>query len=176
MPAAFHSRLPHSNRINAAHFITWRLAGALPTFVSATNDSSNFVKQDRLLDNNPAGPRWLLRNDIAASVRDTLLRGEKDGEYQLGSWVLMPNHVHVIILPHGELARAIQAIKARTAKQANFILGRNGQPFWATDYFDRCIRDRHEEQKIRLYIEQNPVNAGLCERAELWPWSSAFVF
>jgi hypothetical protein len=69
--------------------------------------------------------------------------------------------------------RVIAAIKARTAKQANQLLARTGEAFWAKDYYDHCIRSRSEEQKIARYIEQSPVKAGLCATAELWPWLSA---
>ena len=40
---------------------------------------------------------------------------------------------------------------------------------WMRDYWDRYIRnDRHFDNTV-LYIHQNPVNAGLCQRAEDWP-------
>lgn len=136
-------------------------------------DGAKFVHEDRLLDAAAIGPRWLLRADIASKVCDVLLQGELDGQYELGTWVIMPNHVHLILLPKwNKLSQAIGAIKARTAKHANQLLVRSGQPFWARDYYDHWIRNRNEEQKIARYIEQNPVNAGLCESAERWPWSS----
>ena len=175
--SSFHRRLPHWNRNNAEYFVTWRLAGSLPTCVMAdrfTCDGNKFVRADRLLDACPTGPYWLRRNDIAGAVRDILLRGERDGEYQLGSWVLMPNHVHIIVLPRLELSPVIAAVKARTARQANHLLVRTGQAFWAKDYYDHWIRNRIEEQRIARYIEENPVKAGLCKSAELWPWSSAY--
>jgi REP element-mobilizing transposase RayT len=116
-----------------------------------------------------------MRTDIAGEVRETLLWGEREGEYQLGSWVLMSNHVHLIILPRCELSRVIAAVKARSAKRANRLLARTGEAFWAKDYYDHWIRSRSEEQKIARYIEENPVKAGLCQTAELWPWSSAHL-
>ncbi len=176
MGANFHSRLPHWNRNNASFFVTWRLAGSLPMCATAhlfSCDGSKFVQADRLLDASPTGPYWLMRKDVAGEVRNILLRGDRDGEYQLGSWVLMPNHVHLIVLPRCELSRVVGTVKARTAKQANRLLARTGQAFWAKDYHDHWIRDRNEEQRIARYIEQNPVNAGLCKSAEFWPWSSA---
>jgi REP element-mobilizing transposase RayT len=150
--------------------------GSLPAFVIAdrfTADGAKFIQADRLLDASPTGQRWLMRADVAEEVRETLLWGEREGEYRLGSWVLMPNHVHLILLPHGELSRVVAALKARTAKRANLLLSRTGEAFWAKDYYDHWIRSRTEEQKIARYIEQNPVKAGLRETAELWPWSSA---
>lgn len=86
----------------------------------------------------------------------------------------MPNHVHLLMEPRGELSRVIAAVRARTARHANRLLARIGQAFRAKDYYDRWIRNRAEEQRIARYIEENPVKAGLCKSAELWPWSSAY--
>lgn len=164
-------------RINAAFFVTWRLAGSLPVLAIADRlmpDGAKFLHEDRLLDATSTGPHWLKRPNVAREVCETLLEGERDGEYELGSWVLMPNHVHLINRPVGELSEVVRAIKSRTAKRANGILAREGQPFWAKDYYDHWIRTRIEEQKIVRYIERNPVKASLCKSAELWPWSSAY--
>ena len=44
---------------------------------------------------------------------------------------------------------------------------------WAADYFDRYMRDDTHYQTTKLYIEMNPVTAGLCLTPEAWPFSSA---
>jgi hypothetical protein len=41
------------------------------------------------------------------------------------------------------------------------------------EYFDRYMRDEDHLLTTMYYVEQNPVDAGMVERAELWPWSSA---
>ena len=64
-------------------------------------------------------------------------------------------------------------IKGATARQANLILSRTGMRFWQDESFDHWIRNLAESQKIRVYIENNPVAAGLAVRPEEWPWSSA---
>lgn len=176
MPPPFHTRLPHWHKPGAAYFLTWRLAGSLPAGAVAdrlTTEGARFVAKDRLLDAAATGPRWLAQPAIADGVVSTLLRGESDGEYELGSWVLMSNHIHVVLRPEGELAKVMATIKARSSREANRRLGRVGQPFWARDYFDRWIRNRIEEERISQYIEQNPVKAGLCSLPEQWRWSSA---
>jgi len=60
-----------------------------------------------------------------------------------------------------------------TRRQANAILGRTGRPFWQDESFDHWVRGPEELEKIVRYIEENPVAAGLVERAERWRWSSA---
>ena len=119
------------------------------------------------------GECHLGRAEIGAAVRDALVRF--DGErYQLLAWCVMPNHVHVLIKQrHGfPLADIVRSWKSFTARKANAILGRSGR-FWMREYHDRRIRDEAHLSRAILYIENNPVKAGLCERPEDWPWSSA---
>ena len=85
----------------------------------------------------------------------------------------MPNHVHLLMETDAThpLPKVVQSWKPFTAKQANAILGRTGV-FWDRDYFDRYIRDDGHRAAVVHYIEENPVKAGLVERAEDWPWGS----
>ena len=86
----------------------------------------------------------------------------------------MPNHVHVVIELAGDaaLGDVLRSLKSFTARRANVCLGRTGA-FWHADYFDRFIRDEGHFHRTVDYVEQNPVKAGLVERAIDWPWSSA---
>ena len=85
----------------------------------------------------------------------------------------MPNHVHVLLSPNQKLVRALMVIKSATALHANEVLGRSGNPFWQAESYDHWVRSDDEESRIIRYIERNPVDAGLVESSELWPWSSA---
>jgi putative transposase len=95
--------------------------------------------------------------------------------YTLHAWVIMCNHVHVLIEPAVPIARITRSIKTYTSHQANAILGRTGQPFWAEESYDRWIRAERDLEKVVQYIEGNPVAVDLCERPEDWPWSSAWT-
>jgi hypothetical protein len=63
-------------------------------------------------------------------------------------------------------------IKTFTAREANRILNRV-DPFWQRESFDRWARTEDEFNRMIRYIEENPVVAGLCDKIEDWPWSSA---
>jgi len=121
------------------------------------------------------GPRWLERLDVAGVVTNTLWNGVRESRYELGAWVLIPNHVHIALRPLGDqdLASTVQSIKGSSAHAANRLLNRSGSRFWARDYFDRRIRDRDHEGPVIWYIENNPVKAGLCGSVQDWRWSSA---
>jgi REP element-mobilizing transposase RayT len=159
--------------------VTWRLYGSLPVaHVGArlVSTSERFVAFDKVLDATRTGPQWLRQPDIGRLVVDIFRKGEDLGHYELGSWVLMPNHVHLLIKPEGDLSRVIASIKSASAVHANRALRRTGEPFWAKDYFDRWIRDSAQESRTIRYVENNPVRAGLCRTIEEWPWSSANCF
>ena len=85
----------------------------------------------------------------------------------------MPNHIHLLIQPIVPLAQITNGIKGVTAKSANAILGRTGEAFWQDESFDHWIRSAESFERIRTYIESNPVKARLVERSEDWKWSSA---
>jgi len=118
------------------------------------------------------GPRWLRRPEIAQFVVKQL-RQESGRCYELHAFVVMPNHVHLLLTPWTELADITRTIKGRSARQANAALGRTGVPFWQDESFDHWIRHPAQFEKVRIYIENNPVRAGLAQRPEQWPFSSA---
>ena len=62
--------------------------------------------------------------------------------------------------------------KGFTARAANKLLDRTGQPFWQAETYDHWIRDEKERAKVIAYIEYNPVRAGLVPEAADFRWSS----
>lgn len=92
----------------------------------------------------------------------------------LHPYVIVPNHVHVLLTPWVVPARLMQSIKGISAREANKILGVSGQAFWQHESYDRLVRSPEEFSKIKKYIENNPVRAGLAARPEDYRWSSAW--
>jgi putative transposase len=175
----YRRRLPHWQPQGVPIFLTWRLHGSLPRaphtfeFISLT-DGQRFLLLDRQLDTASSGPTFLKQPQVAAAVVDTLfLAGEKWGLYKLFTWVIMSNHVHVLLQPQKALREVTRAVKNTSAREANLILGRTGLPFWQDESYDHWVRDAQEFERIKRYIEWNPVKAGLVDQVEMWPWSSA---
>jgi putative DNA methylase len=175
----FHERrLPHYHSIDQPIFLTWRLHGSLPKnrhFPSATTTSGQvFLAMDRILDNARTGPLYLRQPEIAAMVVEAVRYREQCLQhYQLHAFVVMANHVHLLITPQVEVSRLTQSLKRFTAREGNRILGLTGRPFWQDESYDRLVRDNVEFQRIARYIEMNPANAGLVAKPEDFPWSSA---
>ena len=137
-----------------------------------------FKKWDAVLDMACDGPLWLREPTVAQIVVDSL--HYLDGDfYDLDCFCVMSNHVHAIFKPLQEkdggyvaLPRIMHSLKGFTAVTANRILGREGQ-FWQHGSYDHFVRDESELARLRLYVLNNPVKAGLVEVAEDWPWSYA---
>jgi putative transposase len=175
----YHERnLPHCHPPGATLFLTWRLFDSLPHLLvpgrSSLNPGKAFAQADRLLDMATDGARWLKDPRIAALVAAALEQGESEYRlYELFSWVIMPNHVHVVMRPFRPLPEVTRWIKGSTARSANLVLARTGKPFWQYETYDHCIRNTDELNRIIHYIENNPVRAGLAHATEDWRWSSA---
>jgi REP element-mobilizing transposase RayT len=179
--AYYERNLPHWHPEGRAIFVTWRLHGSLPKpfllrLMEQKHDAPGrkFREADKILDRAAAGPRWLSDERIATTVVQEL-RGKESlaSRYLLHAFVVMPNHIHVLLTPRVGMDAITRQWKGATARQANRILGRVGKVFWQDECFDHWVRNPVEFQRIHTYIEWNPVRAGLVARPEDWPWSSA---
>ena len=103
------------------------------------------------------------------------LMAEWCGECGVGVWAycLMPNHVHLIVVPESEdaLRRAIGEAHRRYTRRVNFREGWRGH-LWQ-GRFASFVMDTPYLLACSRYVERNPVRAGLCVRPEDYPWSSA---
>ncbi len=135
-----------------------------------------FARWDEALDNTASGPRWLAQPRIAELVANSL-HYRHARVFDLDTFCIMGNHVHVLFTPFARsdgtyiaLSAIMQSLKGYTARQVNKLLNREGQ-FWQHESYDHIVRNAAELQRIRLYILNNPVKAGLVTNLEEWPWS-----
>lgn len=93
---------------------------------------------------------------------------------KLFAFCVMPDHFHMTLclMPGENLSKVFEDSGKFTARELNKLLGRQGQ-FWAEGFHDHRCRDENELHDLSLYIEHNPVRAGLAASAEFWPYSSA---
>jgi putative DNA methylase len=170
-------RLPHWEGGEVPQSITFRLADSLPreAVKRVLAEPMPALKRERfeaLLDAGH-GEGLLALPGIGEIVQSVLLHFDED-RYRLHAWCVMPNHVHALATPVGEttLSGMVHSWKSFSAKAINAELGRGG-PVWFEEYFDRFVRDDAHFHAVKSYIENNPVEAGLCAAAEDWPVSSA---
>jgi len=204
MKSFYRRHLPHWHPEGQIFFVTFRVYGSLPKQVieklkrkrdalksepprpdespgeKALRESKKmFALMDEALVSKSAGNNYLKKPLLASMIEDAIVHWDEK-RYILHRYVIMPNHVHLLIEPltkeeNGNpfsLGKIMQGIKGYTARKANRFLGRSGK-FWQDESFDHWVRDRREYLRIRQYIDMNPVKAGLCEKPSRWPWSSA---
>jgi putative DNA methylase len=114
-------------------FLTWRLHGSLSqgrVFPPANTHGQAFAVLDRLLDLMTAGPLHLRRPEFAGMVVEALRHHDQDlHHYHLHSYVVMPNHVHLLITPEVPVSKLMQSLKRFTGREGNRLLDVTGQPF-----------------------------------------------
>ncbi|MGA2186433.1 MAG: transposase [Bryobacteraceae bacterium] len=129
---------------------------------------------DRLLDGAASGPLFMRRPEIAELVVGALRDGDcQFHRYQLHAFVVMPNHVHILVTPRVVASRWLGPLKGFTSHRANELLGTPGRAFWQDESYDHLVRSDVEFERIRAYIERNPVSAGLVTATEQFRWSGA---
>lgn len=192
-PFFYTRKLPHWQPKEETFFITYRLAGSLPTHIIAelkdnyfkeklkpenqSEERKHLIRQEYfiLFDNhfekNLNEPHWLKDNGLAKTVMDSLLFNDKT-QYTLWTACIMSNHVHILISTFEDsllLNKILQNHKKFTAVQCNKLLNRTGK-FWAEESFDTIIRDNAHFWNTVQYIINNPVKAGLISRWDDWKW------
>ncbi len=149
-----------------------------------------FALWDEYLDKDK-NVKWLSEPRISKIVQDNLYH-HAGRKYSLWAYVIMPNHVHVVLQPDeawvkrlepgndkraqyekGTLAAILHSLRSYTAKEANKVLGRRGK-FWQGEAYDHWVRYNGELQRIVHYVENNPVRAALVKNPEDWRYSSAY--
>jgi len=105
-------------------------------------------------------------------VLRSIRKGVELGHYELAAYAIMSNHVHMSIWPQIAPDRLLQSLTGSTAREANRLLGRTRESFWQKESYDHWVRSPEEFERIRNYIENNPVKAGLVRTAGEYRWSS----
>jgi REP element-mobilizing transposase RayT len=176
--------LPHYEGGELTQAITFSLENCLPNdllikwkddfkLLSATERESEYYKRIQSYLDKGYGKAWLKDRNLAQLVQNAILFNSEK-RYTIHSWVIMPTHVHFLFTPNKneKISDIMHSIKSYTSNEANKYLRRRGT-FWLKEYFDRFIRNEEHFCNEIIYIENNPVKAGLCKYPEEWEFSSA---
>ena len=182
-------KLPHFDAPDTTQVITFRLADSLPiNLLREMKKAASLLPADVQSDALRARVETyldqgygccILEHPAVAEVLQSSFEYYNGNRYQLLAWVIMPNHVHIMIKPAYSLPRIVQGWKSYSARWALQNAGKLDLQlplggFWMRGYWDRYIRDEKHLSAAMYYIQQNPVKAGLCQRAGDWQWSSAW--
>lgn len=140
------------------------------------------------------GLHLLLDDRIRRQLLETIDRARANLEFEVWAYALMPNHVHLLIFPKREeysVSTMLKAIKMPSAQFALRLLkeeypalattllvhranSRSEYRFWQQGGgYDRNMTSKKAIHASYDYVHDNPVKAGLVERADEWVWSSA---
>ena len=160
-------RLPHIQSTEEPVFLTWRLHGSLPphrSFPTGKLPSGKaFAAMDHL--------SWIgiHRSFILPPASLGRHRGRGDPLQRRGPETLPCACFCSDAQPctpvsdgRSPPAQLTKSLKGITAKRANALLALTGKPFWQEESYDRVVRQQGEFERIRNYIEQNPVRSGLA--------------
>jgi putative transposase len=105
----------------------------------------------------------------------TLYGYRKQGRFELHAFVVMPEHVHLLLTPAPgiTLERAIQFIKGGYSHALGVEFGRKGE-VWQRGFTDHRIRDDADFGAHVDYIHENPARRGLVKIASEYRYCSAF--
>ena len=158
--------LPHIDLSEYYQFITFRTHDSIDGFINklVSQNMPNNKKQlavDNYLDSSQNGA--YLHDEVLVFLSDFFTR--KDGGfYKLIAFSIMPNHVRLLVKPHKPLSCIMQSIKGSSSKVINEMLGKSGK-FWASDYYDKAIRDEKHFVLVYKYIKNNPLKLPSATKA-----------
>jgi REP element-mobilizing transposase RayT len=182
-----HRNLPHWTQAGVTYFVTFRLADSLPQekLEQLRSEREHWLKthQKPLSNSDKKEYRrlfaqkvedWLdagigqcvLREPHAAKIVADALRHFDGKRYKLGEWVVMPNHVHVLVTPYEgfELVDILHSWKSFTANEINTLMKSSGR-VWQHESYDHIVRSEEELARIEQYIIENPSKAGIVAPA-----------
>jgi len=175
--------LPHWQQKGVAYFITFRLADSIPARLRTQWEDERDVwlrfhpepwdvETELEYHKRFTGviERWLdagygsciLRKSDCARIVDGALRHFDGERFALISSVVMPNHVHALLVQNPEypLEDLLRSSKTFSAKKINQLRGRSGI-LWQRSYFDRLVRNEKHFRNCVRYIRRNPEKAHL---------------
>jgi putative transposase len=118
------------------------------------------------------GRRSLFSREPWARLLIDTLYHYRGTAYLLHEFVIMPDHIHVVLTPKMSLEKAVQVIKGGFSFRAKKELGSNME-VWQKGFSDHRIRDFADYVHHIEYVRKNPVRKRLCDRAEQFAYSSA---
>jgi putative transposase len=140
-----------------------------PTREHATNTGHTYM-----ITSATWGRRILFSKDAWARLLIDTLYHYRGSAYLLHEFVVMPDHIHVLLTPKTSLEKAVQFIKGGVSYRVKKELGSNME-VWQKGFSDHRIRDAQDYGRHVLYIRENPVRENLCQRTEEFQYSSAHV-
>jgi len=140
--------------------------------VRPTREPATHNQQTYMVTSETWCRRDLFQNELWARLLIETLHHYRGTAYLLHDFVVMPDHLHILITPLTSLEKAVQFIKGGFSYRVKKELG-SSMEVWQKGFSDHRIRDANDYRIHSICIRQNPVQKDLCDRAAEYPYSSA---
>jgi putative transposase len=147
-------------------------AAPLSKHMRPTREHATSTGQTYMVTSSTWGRRSLFQNERWAALLIATLYHYRGSAYLLHEFVIMPDHIYILLTPKTSLEKAVQFIKGGFSYRAKKELGSNME-VWQKGFSDHRVRDANDYRLHQIYIQQNPVRKNLCGLAEEYPYSSA---
>ena len=105
-------------------------------------------------------------------ILETILFGRRQKWYFLLSFVIIPDHIHLIIIPEDKsISECLKSIKGFSSRQINEIHNRKGA-IWQSGFYDYILDSDNKVLNRIKYIEENPLRKGIVHNSEDYKYSS----
>ena len=97
----------------------------------------------------------------------------KKFDFQLHAFVIMPNHIHLLITPSekGDISKIMHDFKSHTSQVLNRLLKRD-EPLWQEGFYEHVVRDEFDFKRKIDYIHKNPLVVGIVKELMNYQFSS----
>jgi REP element-mobilizing transposase RayT len=165
-----HKKLPHISLENYFQFITFRTYESFDLYATkiATLDIDRKKKEyllDAYLDNSKVGAYFFDEN---IELMKEIIYEKNNILYEIEIFVIMPNHIHLLLKQIADLKEILKYIKGKSAIEFNKKFNRKGK-FWHNNYYDRVIRNEKHFLLVYEYIKNNPIKANLVDAKRVFP-------
>ncbi len=176
-------RLPHWHQTGVTYFVTFRLADSIPQ--NKARELQQFKQSWLRRHPGPLTERQkselrrtisekieilltagfgscVLADGKVADILEGILRRFDGMQYDLGWFVIMPNHVHLLVRPREGffLPNILKSWKGVSSNEINRLFEKKGT-LWLEESFDHIVRDQRSLKRFEKYIQENPARAGL---------------
>jgi len=149
---------------------------ARPSRNSSPDSARNPVRTFFVTSRTSQGVAVLQTERMATLFIDVLRSYMRAKKFKVHDFVVMPNHVHVLLSvgPEMSIEKAVQMIKGNFSYRAKKELGYPWE-IWQKGFSEVQITTEASFIHHQNYIDENPVKAGLARSAEEYPYSSAYL-
>jgi len=186
----YRRRLPHWSVRDGLYFVTIRQKNSIPTdaamkirgkildleIYSETEQvllkRKIFAEMEEWLDR-PSVEGILVKGESPEIIKGAIKFREEGGVWRMIEYVIMPNHLHLFFeIKSGSLKDIISGFKRKTSTEIRKKVGFEGEHLWHREWFDHWSRSGEQDDRIRKYIRNNPVKAGMVKICNDWPFGS----